>query len=292
MGLWWFLELGKNSKDNNNNNTINNLLVKKKWPKHLFHILEPSLWPFFIGFGLFFFVTGLAFLIHHIISSYYIILVGLLILSITAVFWFIDISREAIISGYHSRIVRKGLKIGFLFFIASEIMLFFGFFWAFFHSAFSPSTDLGTIWPPNGLMIIKVFDYPFFNTFILIISGFSVTWAHRGLSLGSFKYAIDGLIITIILGFIFIYLQGLEYYESTFNLEDGIYSSTFFLLTGLHGMHVIVGVVFLFFCFISLLYNHFLSNHYLRFVFAVWYWHFVDIVWIILFLTIYCWGSW
>ena len=210
----------------------------------------------------------------------------------TAIFWFLDISREAVIIGYHTQIVRKGLKTGFLFFIISEIMLFFGFFWAFFHAALCPANELGAWWPPSGLEKIAVFDFPLFNTFILIISGFSVTWAHRGLALGSFKSSVDGFILTLILGLWFIALQGLEYYESTFNLQDGIYPSAFFLLTGLHGCHVIVGVCFLFFCLLSLLFNHFLTNHYLRFVFAVWYWHFVDIVWILLFLTVYCWGSW
>ena len=171
-------------------------------------------------------------------------------------------------------------------------MLFFGFFWAFFHSALCPSIEIGGIWPPVGLEVIPMFDYPLFNTFILIISGFSVTWVHRAMALGLFKDAIDGFFITITLGFLFILLQGIEYYESTFNLEDGIYPSVFFLLTGLHGCHVIVGVLFLFFCFISLLFNHFLTNHYLRLVFAIWYWHFVDIVWILLYLSLYCWGNW
>lgn len=263
-----------------------------RYPKHLFHVLEPSLWPFFIASGLFLFVTGFAFSMHYVISGVYILLMGLFILSITAIAWFLDISREAVLTGYHTRIVKQGLKMGFLFFIASEIMLFFGFFWAFFHSALVPSIELGSIWPPTGLKVIGVFDFPLFNTFILIISGFSVTWAHRGISLGSYKSAVDGLFITVILGFLFIILQGLEYYESTFNLPDGIYSSVFFLLTGLHGCHVIVGAFFLTFCLLSLIYNQFLNNHYLRFVFAVWYWHFVDIVWILLFLTLYCWGSW
>jgi len=267
-------------------------MTNTKYNRHLFQILEPSLWPFFLASGLFFFVTGLAFSMHYIIKGYYIILLGIIILIFTAIFWFLDISREAVIDGYHTRIVRSNLKFGFLFFIVSEIMLFFGFFWAFFHSALSPSIELGSLWPPNGLNAIAVFDFPLYNTFILIISGFSVTLAHRAISLGSFKNAVDGLIITIFLGLFFIILQGLEYYESTFNLQDGVYTCIFFMLTGLHGCHVIVGVVFLFFCFISLLYHHFLDDHYLRFVFAVWYWHFVDIVWILLFLTLYCWGSW
>jgi len=263
-----------------------------KYPKHLFHILEPSYWPLFIATGLFLFVTGIAFSMHYIINGHHLILVGLLLLVLTAIFWFLDISREAVVKGLHTRVVRKGLKTGFLLFIASEIMLFFGFFWAFFHSALCPSIEIGSIWPPTGLEVIPMFDYPLFNTFILIISGFSVTWVHRAMALGLFKDAIDGFIITIALGLLFIILQGIEYYESTFNLEDGIYPSVFFLLTGLHGCHVIVGVGFLFICFISLLFNHFLTNHYLRLVFAIWYWHSVDIVWILLYLSLYCWGNW
>jgi len=199
-----------------------------KYPKHLFHVLEPSYWPFFIAIGLFFFVTGLAFSMHYIINGYYILLIGLILLGVTATFWFLDISREAVVKGLHTRVVRKGLKTGFLFFIASEIMLFFGFFWAFFHSALCPSIEIGGIWPPVGLEVIPMFDYPLFNTFILIISGFSVTWVHRAMALGLFKDAIDGFFITITLGFLFILLQGIEYYESTFNLEDGIYPSVFF----------------------------------------------------------------
>lgn len=246
----------------------------------------------FIALGLFFFTTGFAFSVHYIIKGYYYLIYGLLVLLITALFWFLDISREAVINGFHTKIVKNGLKTGFILFIASEVMLFFGFFWAFFHSALVPSVELGSIWPPQGLKAIAVFDFPLFNTLILITSGFSVTWAHRGISIGSFKSAIDGLVITILLGFFFVFLQGLEYYESTFNLPDGVYPSVFFLLTGLHGCHVIVGAFFLFFCFLSLIYNHYLTNHYLRFVLAVWYWHFVDIIWIILFLTVYLWGSW
>jgi len=225
---------------------MNNLIKDKR---HLFHVLQPSLWPFFLAIGLFFFVTGIAFSIHYLNYASYILYIGLLILITTAFFWFLDISREAVLKGDHTRIVRTGFKMGFLFFIASEIMLFFGFFWAFFSNSLSPSIELGTVWPPFGLESITVFEYPLFNTIILIISGFSVTWAHRGLSLGRYKNAVDGLFLTIILGLFFIFLQSLEYFESTFNLQDGIYSSTFFLLTGLHGCHVIVGVLFFNFMF-------------------------------------------
>ena len=260
--------------------------------KHLFHIVEPSFYPLQLALGIFFFVTGLAFLMHHVENGYLIFLLGIIMILFIATSWFLEIIREATFEGFHTLVVKKGLKSGFLLFIASEIMLFFGFFWAFFHSALCPSVELGSVWPPYGLNVIPVFDFPLFNTFILIISGFSVTWVHRGVAIGSFKEAIDGFLITIGLGFFFIFLQGNEYFEATFNLEDGIYSSVFYMLTGLHGFHVIVGVIFLIVCLISLLLNHYLTTHYLRLVFAIWYWHFVDIVWILLFLSLYCWSSW
>jgi cytochrome c oxidase subunit 3 len=150
-------------------------MLKRQLKNHLFHIIEPSLWPFFLAFGGFFFVTGLAFTMHYVVTGYYILLLGIIMIAITSIFWFLDISREAVVDGHHTRIVRKGLKTGFIFFIASEIMLFFGFFWAFFHSALCPSIEIGSIWPPVGLQVIPVFDFPLFNTFVLIISGFSVT---------------------------------------------------------------------------------------------------------------------
>jgi len=260
--------------------------------KHLFHILVPSYWPLFIASGAFLFVTGIGYSVHFSIGGFNYIILGLFIILITSINWFIDVIKEAFNLGDHTRIVRAGLKAGFLLFIASEVMLFLGFFWAFFHSSLCPAVDVGTLWPPVGLLNIKAFDYPLLNTIILIISGLSVTWAHRGLALGNYKTAADGFFLTILLGLFFIMLQGLEYFESTFNLRDGVYSSVFFMLTGLHGFHVIVGVVFLSYSLYALLHNHYLSTHYARFVFAAWYWHFVDIVWILLFLTLYCWGSW
>jgi heme/copper-type cytochrome/quinol oxidase subunit 3 len=131
-----------------------------------------------------------------------------------------------------------------------------------------------------------------YNTMILITSGFSVTWAHRSVCLGWYRDAIDALGITIILGFFFIYLQANEYYEAFFNYSDGVYGCSFYMLTGLHGCHVIVGAGALLVCFIRLLRRHYLTTHYLGFVFAIWYWHFVDAVWIVLFLLVYCWGGW
>jgi len=260
--------------------------------RHLFHIVQPSPWPILIAIGAFLLTSGLAFYMHRILYGGYILLSGLLLLAIVAFNWFKDIINESTFLGYHTLVVRKGLKIGFILFLASEVMLFLGFFWAFFHSSICPSVEFSSVWPPSGIQTIVKLHYPLLNTLILIVSGFSVTWVHKGIATGSFKETIDAFIVTIFLGLLFISLQIYEYKEASFNITDGVYSSTFYMLTGLHGLHVIVGVFFLVVCFIRLLRNHFLTNHYLGLVFAIWYWHFVDIIWIALYIFLYCWGNW
>lgn len=258
---------------------------------HLYHLVDASPWPLVAAIGAFFLTSGLGFFFHRVQYGIYLFFIGFFILIFCMYFWFRDICIEASYLGYHTIIVRRGLKIGFLFFLASEIMLFFGFFWAFFHSSLCPSIVMVN-WPPFDLSVIYPYHYPFFNTILLISSGFSVTWAHRAIACGSYKESIDSFAWTIILGFSFVILQGMEYYDAAFNFSDGIYAATFYSLTGLHGFHVVVGAIFIFICFIRLLRQHFLTNHYLGFVCAIWYWHFVDVVWLFLFLGVYCWGNW
>lgn len=260
--------------------------------RHLFHILDPSPWPIISAFSAFFFLSGLAFYMHRINFGGFFFFLSFLILLIAAFSWFLDIINEATFKGDHTMVVRIGLKNGFLLFIVSEIMLFFGFFWAFFHSSFSPAIELGGHWPPTGIPPVNFLDFPSLNTALLIVSGLSITWAHRGLALGSFSESITAFLFTIVLGSVFIFFQLIEYFDSAFDISDSVYSSTFFLLTGLHGMHVFVGASFIIFCFVRLLKNHFTMTHYLGFIFAIWYWHFVDIVWIILFIFVYCWSNW
>ena len=257
---------------------------------HLFLIVGYSWWPFIMAVGLFYVLTGFCFFINYV--GLKILFLGLIILGSASYFWLLDASDEAVYGGSHSRVVRNSLMKGFLLFLVSEIMLFFGFFWAFFHSALATSVELGSVWPPYGIMIIPPYDYPLLNTCLLIVSGFSVTWVHRGIASGSYRESLDSFLITILLGLIFMYFQIKEYYGATFNLQDGIYASTFYMLTGLHGCHVVVGIFFLIISMLSLLRGNYLRTHYLRLVFAIWYWHFVDIVWIFLFLGLYCWGSW
>lgn len=267
------------------------IIKKNKGRKHLFHIVFPSIWPLLTSISVFFVVSGFIYFIHRIWFGGWFFLFGIMLLLYCSYFWFSDIIIESTFLGYHTLIVKKGLKLGFLLFLVSEFMLFFGFFWAFFHSSICPSILLGSIWPPVGITVISFIGYPFFNTVLLVVSGFAVTWAHRGIALGSLTEALDGLCLSIILGLVFLFLQIYEYNDAYFNISDSIYASTFYMLTGLHGCHVLVGVCFLTVNLIRLLLNHFTTTHYLGFVFSIWYWHFVDIVWIGVFIIVYWWGG-
>ena len=165
------------------------------------------------------------------------------------------------------------------------------FFFAFFHSSFNPSPILGGIWPPAYLATLSAWEIPLLNTILLLSSGASVTWAHHAIVLGDKAQACIALIITVVLAVIFTALQGFEYLTAPFSISDSVYGSTFYLATGFHGFHVIIGTIFLIICFIRLYKNHFTTSHHFGFEAAAWYWHFVDVVWLFLFITIYWWGG-
>jgi heme/copper-type cytochrome/quinol oxidase subunit 3 len=172
-----------------------------------------------------------------------------------------------------------------------KLCFFFAFFWAFFHSSFNPSHTIGGVWPPFGLTILDAWKIPLLNTVILLSSGAAVTWAHHAIVWGSKSQAIIALINTLVLATIFTALQGFEYVTSSFSISDGVYGSTFYMATGFHGFHVFVGTCFLAVCLARLYVNHFTREHHFGFEAAAWYWHFVDVVWLFLFVTIYWWGS-
>lgn len=200
--------------------------------------------------------------------------------------WFKDISFEGL-RGFHNFFVIDGFKIGFAFFIFSEVIFFFRFFWVFFDSSLSPVLDLGDYWPPFGLVLINPFGVPFLNSLVLLSRAITLTWSHHRFLYG-FSY-FKGLIFTIILGVFFLYIQYVEYNSSFFSFSDGVFGSLFFSLTGFHGLHVLLGVIFLFFNWIRLRNNHLVINHHLSFEFSIIYWHFVDVVWLFLFIFIYWW---
>lgn len=262
--------------------------------KYLYHLVNRSNRAFVISIGAFFVMCGLVFCFMNLQPFYFkgdLLIFALFFLSLNIKRWYYEVITESTFSGFHTIIVQSGLKLGFLLFIVSEIMLFFGFFWAFFHMALSPDMTLGLTWPPIAILVINPLDIPLFNTLLLLLSGFSLTWAHKALVNNMIKDVLDGMIITIWLGSFFLILQIMEYYESTYSFNDSVYGCTFYMLTGLHGMHVFVGVTLIYNCYKRYLCKHFTTKHHLGFLFAAWYWHFVDIVWILLFLVVYIWGG-
>jgi cytochrome c oxidase subunit 3 len=207
------------------------------------------------------------------------------------ILWFRDVVAEGTLLGNHTFAVQKGLNLGVALFIISEIFFFISIFWAYFHSALAPTVELGNAWPPAGIDPLNPFEIPLLNTILLLSSGASVTYAHHSLIEGNRRGTLLGIIITVVLAVIFTGLQGLEYYEAPFTIADGAYGSTFFFATGFHGIHVIIGTAFIAVAFFRILSYHLTDHHHLGFEASILYWHFVDVVWLFLYISIYWWGS-
>ncbi|OED37306.1 cytochrome B562 [PVC group bacterium (ex Bugula neritina AB1)] len=259
--------------------------------KHPFHLVDPSPWPFITSSSVMLLVTGFVMFIHGFSNGSLVFLSGFLFVLISIIVWWRDVIREGTFEGQHTSTVQFGFRVGILLFILSEVMFFFAFFWAFFWASLSPVPEIGSVWPPIGIEVFNTFEIPFLNTVILLLSGFSVTWAHHSIVSGNFKEGFFSLIITICLAILFTLLQVFEYTSSTFSISDGIYGSVFFMATGFHGFHVFVGSCFLIVCFVRFYSFHFTKQHHFGFEAAAWYWHFVDVVWLFLFVSIYWWGN-
>lgn len=258
---------------------------------HPYHIVDVSPWPFIGSVAAFTLTSGGVMYFHSYRLGDIILSLGFVLVIITMFVWWRDVIRESSYQGNHTELVQKGLKYGIILFIVSEVMFFVSFFWAFFHSSLAPAVELGSIWPPRGIEALNPWEVPLLNTALLLSSGATVTWAHHAIINGNRKQAVLGLTLTVVLGLIFTALQGLEYYEAPFTFADSVYGSTFYLATGFHGAHVIIGTVFLLVCLIRLILNHFSYVHHFGFEAASWYWHFVDVVWLFLFVSIYYWGG-
>lgn len=256
---------------------------------HAYHIVNPSPWPLTGAFSALLLTSGLVIWFHY--SSITLLTLGLLTNILTIYQWWRDVIREGTYQGHHTPIVQKGLRYGIILFIVSEVFFFAGFFWAFYHSSLVPTHDLGGCWPPTGISPLNPLEVPLLNTSVLLASGVSITWAHHSLIEGKRNHINQALLITIILGLYFTILQASEYFETSFSISDGIYGSTFFMATGFHGLHVIIGSTFLIVCLLRQLKFHFTSKHHFGFEAAAWYWHFVDVVWLFLYVSIYWWGS-
>jgi len=259
--------------------------------RHPYHLVDPSPWPLFTSLGAFSLTTGGVRYRHSYATGGLFLAIGFSIVCLCRAIWWRDVIREATFQGHHTRPVQTGLREGRLLFITSEVRFFFAFFWAFFWSALSPNVELGGVWPPLGIEVLDPFEVPLLNTVILLTSGATCTWAHHAIIEGNRSHAILGLFLTVVLGVSFTACQVFEYVDCSFRICDGIYGSTFYRATGFHGFHVLVGTTFLLVCLGRARADHFTKEHHFGFEAAAWYWHFVDVVWLFLFVTIYYWGG-
>jgi cytochrome c oxidase subunit 3 len=265
--------------------------ITNKKTTHAFHVLDPSPWPFLSGIGALAVTTGGVLYMHMYSNGMALLNFGLIFATFIMVSWLLDIINESTFGGFHTKAVQKGLKIGFILFLVSEIMFFASFFWAFFHSSLNPVITIGNVWPPKGIEALSPYTIALLNTAILLTSGATVTWAHYSILNDNREEAIMGLSATIGLGLFFTWVQSIEYKTAAISINDSVFGSLLYLMTGFHGAHVILGTLFLIACLIRLVFYHFTKEHHLGFEFASWYWHFVDIVWIFLYICVY-WWSW
>ena len=256
--------------------------------QHPYHLVEPSPWPAVGSAAGFVAALGAAMYMHDYTYGVHVLGAGLGLVLLTMFMWWRDVIREAEYQGHHTPIVQIGMRYGMMLFIASEVMFFVAFFWAFFDRALFPNDG---VWPPEGIETFNPFDLPLINTLILLLSGCTVTWAHHALLHDNRRDFINGLAITVGLGVLFTALQAYEYDHAKFAFTDGIYPSVFYMATGFHGFHVIVGTVFLAVCLWRGMMGHFTKDEHFGFEAAAWYWHFVDVVWLFLFVAIYWWGG-
>lgn len=256
---------------------------------HPYHIVEKRPWPIIRSIGLIITTSGIIIIITN--QRIKLFTVGTIIIILTIIQWWRDVIRESTYQGLHTKKVIKRIKLGIILFIISEIIFFRSFFWAFFHRRLSPSIEIGIIWPPKGIKPFNPIRIPILNTIILLSSGISLTWAHRSVIINNITQSTKRIIITILLGLYFTILQAIEYYESPFTISDSIYGASFFIATGFHGIHVIIGTTFILIIILRIINKQYTKNHHVGFESSAWYWHFVDVIWLFLYISIYWWGS-
>jgi cytochrome c oxidase subunit III len=281
-------------------------------PEHEYHLVDPSPWPITGALSALVLATGaVLWLADHKGAPIYgikfgggVFFAGLAGVLLTMYLWWRDVLRES--PKHHTPVVALSHRYGMILFIFSEVMFFVAWFWAFFNSSIFPAdavqyvrTEIfGGVWPPAHTEVLSPWKIPLANTLILLSSGATLTWAHHGLLHDNRQQLIKGLVVTIALGLLFTSLQAYEYAHAPFAFafdpahpSGTNYGSTFFMATGFHGFHVIVGSLFLIVCLVLSLRDSFTPDHHLGFEFAAWYWHFVDVVWLFLFTCIYVWGN-
>lgn len=255
---------------------------------HPFHLVDKSPWPLLGSLRALTLIIGIIKWFH--IFNNDLLLIRIISIIIIMYQWWRDIVREGTFQGIHTLKVSEGLRWGIILFITSEVFFFIAFFWGFFHRALAPTAEIGINWPPKRIYPFNPTEIPLLNTLILLSSGITITWSHHRIIENNKKQAIHRLSLTVILGIYFSILQWYEYTEAPFTISDAVYGASFFIATGFHGLHVLIGTTFLAICLIRLLNDHFSRTHHFGFEAAAWYWHFVDVVWLFLYISIYWWG--
>jgi cytochrome c oxidase subunit 3 len=264
---------------------------------HDYHLVDPSPWPIIGAISAFVLALAAIFAMHGQVSWWW-IGPGIIGVLYTMFGWWVDVIKEAN-RGDHTPVVQLHLRYGMIMFIASEVMFFVAWFWAFFDASlyaneavqYSRVAATGGKWPPAGLEVLDPWHLPLINTLILLTSGTTVTWAHHALLHNDRQGLKWGLALTIALGLLFTTIQAYEYINAPFDFKNNIYGATFFMATGFHGFHVIIGTIFLCVCLVRAFLGHFTPTQHFGFEAAAWYWHFVDVVWLFLFTCIYVWGN-
>lgn len=256
---------------------------------HSYHLVEVSPWPITLGISVLSLLIGNILLYSNIFLGFELIGISLISIIYSVFYWFKDIIIEGTYRGEHTKKVERGLNIGFILFVISEVCVFFGLFFAYFYNALIPSIEVGGIWPPIGIITLDYKAVPLLNTLILLSSGFSITACHNYILNRDYNKSLLYLIMTILLGLIFIYFQYFEYFSSAFTITDSVFGSSFFILTGCHGLHIIIGSSFLLLTLFR--FSHFSFHHHVQFTSAAIYWHFLDAVWLVLYFILYCWAA-
>ena len=240
---------------------MNISLIKQRYQTHPYHLVDPSPWPIVLGFALLVLTLSAVMYMHGINYGGYFLNLGLILVSSVMALWFRDVIIEGTYLGHHTEQVKRGITIGFALFIISEVMAFFSVFWAYFHSSLVPAVEIGGVWPPLGIQVLDPFAIPLLNTILLLSSGAFITYAHHAIIKGNRRSAILGFILTLLFAILFTGLQGYEYSEAGFSIADSVYGTVFYASTGLHGLHVIVGTIFILVGFIRLVNYHLTDTH-------------------------------
>ena len=261
--------------------------------KNLWHFVNYSPWPICVSL-----ITGVlpftlvSFFIGGTGNLYWFFF-GFIALFCVTLFWFFDINTESAREGYHLDSIQLLVRRSMALFIFSEVMFFFGFFWSFFWASFYPTLDIEVTWPSEALydLVLDPLALPFINTIILLLSGFTLTLAHLLINYGNIKLALNFCFITLFLALSFIFVQGFEYFSGSFDISDSVYGTEFYVCTGFHGFHVIIGAIFIFIITLRIMKNQFSRSHHFGFEASAWYWHVGDVVWLYLFVMIYFLGD-